>query len=1060
VSRYRPVDPRADFPALEHEILEFWEKRDVFRASLEARRGRPEWVFYDGPPTANNRPHIGHVEARTFKDLYPRFRTMAGYLVNRKAGWDCHGLPVEVEVEKAIGTRSKRDIEEFGVAEFVRLCRESVQRYVEDWKRVSERMGFWVDMDDAYWTMDREYVESVWWALKTLHERGLLFEDDKSVAYCPRCGTGLSDHEVSQGYATVEDPSIFVKLPITESPNNPKLVSTKSSLVVWTTTPWTLLANLAVAVDPNEAYVRAEVDGESLVVAKSSLAALGEHAVTSDSMNGATLVGARYEPPYPNIDRDTHRVVGADFVSMEEGTGLVHIAPGFGPDDLALGRREGWPAYHTLDDSGRFTDRTEVEFVRGLFVKDADPRIIEDLRARGLLLRDELYEHTYPLCWRCSTPLLYMARRSWYVRTTAKKDRLLEVNDGVNWYPEHIKRGRYGDWLQNNVDWALSRERYWGTPLPLWRCGNGHVTAVGSLSELSNLSGQDVSGIDPHRPAIDEVTLPCPQCREDARRVPEVIDAWFDSGAMPFAQWGYHPELGRGGQEFERRFPADFIAEGIDQTRGWFYSLMAEGVLLFDGPAYCNVVCHGLVLDAEGRKMSKRLGNVMEPEDSFERFGADAVRWFMVVSGSPWADRRASFEIIGDVVRQFLLTLWNVYAFFVTYANADGIDAGTLAVPRADRPVLDRWILSRLHRTVRDAREGLDGYDATGAGRRIAALVDDVSNWYVRRARRRFWDPADAGGGTDDKHSAYATLHECLTVVARLLAPFTPFVSEAVWRNLAAADAGTPESVHLADYPDADAAAIDDGLEEAMRAVREVASLGRTVRNDARIRVRQPLARAVVHVAADREAVAPLLDLAAQELNVREVAFAGSAEELAGWRARPNFRSLGPRLGSRVQEVAKALAEDDGAVAARLARGETATVIAGHEEIAIGPDDVELSQETETGWGVASEGGATVALDLEVTPELRREGLARELVRAAQEARKAAGLEVSDRIELAVDAAGETARALEEHREWVAGEVLATRLEAGPAEDWTDARRDRATIDGAEVGLVLRRVPT
>jgi isoleucyl-tRNA synthetase len=1054
VSRYRPVDPRADFPAMERDILAFWKDRDVFRESMRARRGRPEWVFYDGPPTANNRPHIGHVEARTFKDLYPRFRTMTGHLVTRKAGWDCHGLPVEVEVEKTIGTRSKRDIEEFGVAEFVRLCRESVKRYVEDWKRVSERMGFWIDMDDAYWTMNPEYVESVWWALKTLFEQGLLFEDDKSVAYCPRCGTGLSDHEVALGYATVKDPSVFVKLPVTEAPDG---TLEGAGLVVWTTTPWTLLANLGVAVAPEESYAVAEMDGERLVVAERLVErVLGEGARPTAVVPGSALVGARYDPPYPNIDGDTHRVVAADFVSMDEGTGLVHIAPGFGPDDLALGRREGWPAYHTLDDAGHFTGKTEAEFVRGLFVKEADPRIIDDLRERGRLLREDLYEHTYPLCWRCSTPLLYIARSSWYVRTTARKDRLLEVNDGVNWYPGHIKHGRYGDWLENNVDWALSRERYWGTPLPLWRCLDRHVTPVGSLRELSELSGRDVASIDPHRPVIDGVTIPCPRCGLEARRVPEVIDAWFDSGAMPFAQWGYHPGLDRGGEEFDRRFPAHFIAEGIDQTRGWFYSMMAEGVLLFDRSAYRNVVCHGLVLDAEGRKMSKRLGNVIEPEEAFEQFGADAVRWFMVVSGSPWADRRASFEIVGDVVRQFLLTLWNVYAFFVTYANADGVDAAKLRMPLEDRPVLDRWILSRLHRTVRDVRRGLEDYDATGAGRRIAGLVDDLSNWYVRRARRRFWDPAGTGGRSGDKDAAYATLHECLTTVSRLLAPFTPFVSEALWRNLAAVDG--PESVHLADYPDADPVAIDDSLEEAMRAVREIASLGRTARNGARIKVRQPLARAVVHVTADHDAVAPLLDLAAEELNVREVAFAESAEQLAGWRARPNFRALGPRLGARVQEVARALAEDDGVIASRLLGGETVTlIIADGDEVSLGPEDVDLSQRTETGWGVAAEGGVTVALDLDVTPELRREGVARDLVRAVQEARKAAGLDVSDRIELAVDSSGETALALEEHRDWVASEVLATRIEDGPGEGWTDAYRAGPTIDGTTVGLALRR---
>jgi isoleucyl-tRNA synthetase len=1056
---YEPVDPRADFPALERDILAFWRDRDVFRRSLEARRGRPEWVFYDGPPTANNRPHIGHVEARTFKDLYPRFRTMTGHYVYRKAGWDCHGLPVEVEVEKTIGTRSKRDIEEFGVAEFVRLCRGSVQRYVEDWKRVSERMGFWIDMDDAYWTMNPEYVESVWWALKTLFQEDLLYEDDKSVAYCPRCGTALSDAEVAMGYTTVEDPSVYVTLPIVESPSRPDLIG--SSLVIWTTTPWTLIANLGVAVAPDETYVRAEVDGATLIVAERGLHVLGEAAVAGDRLPGASLVGIRYEPPYENLDGNTHRVAGADFVSMDEGTGLVHIAPGFGPDDLALGRREGWPAYRPLDDDGRFTDETDVAFVQGSFVKDADPRIIEDLRARGRLLRSETYEHTYPLCWRCSTPLLYMARSSWYVRTTARKARLLEVNEEVSWHPDHIKHGRYGDWLQNNVDWALSRERYWGTPLPLWRCGQGHVTAVGSLRELSELAGRDVSGIDPHRPAIDEVEIRCPTCGGPARRVPEVIDAWFDSGAMPFAQWGFHPELERGTEEFERRFPADFIAEGIDQTRGWFYSMMAEGVLLFDRTAYRNVVCHGLVLDAEGRKMSKRLGNVIEPEQAFDRFGADAVRWFMVVSGSPWTDRRGSFEIIEELVRQFLLKLWNVYSFFVTYANADGIDAGSLRVPVEERPPLDRWILSRLHRTVADVRQDLESFDATGAGRRLAALVDDLSNWYVRRARRRFWDPA-GGGARGGKEAAHATLHECLTTLALLLAPFTPFISEALWRNLAAGRDGAPDSVHLADFPQPAGAAIDEPLERAMESVRRIASLGRTVRNETGVKVRQPLGRAVVHVTGDRDALAGLLDLAADELNVREIRFAESAEELAGWRARPNFRALGPRLGPRVREVARALEEDDGTLAAELARGRTVEVPVDGDHLEIGPGEVELSQETELGWGRAADAAVTVALDLAVTPDLRREGLARDVIRAVQDARKEAGLDISDRIELVVDADGEPGRAVEEHREWIAGEVLATSLRGGPPpeqNEWSDAHRRRVTIDGSSVEVALRRAP-
>jgi isoleucyl-tRNA synthetase len=1054
MATYRPVDPRVSFPDLERAILEFWQQADVFRASLAAREGAPEWVFYEGPPTANGKPGIHHAESRTFKDLYPRYLTMCGHFVLRRAGWDCHGLPVELEVEREIGTRTKRDIEEFGIAEFNRRCRESVTRYVDDWERLTERLGFWIDMDAAYRTMDAEYIESVWWSLKHLYGEGLLFEADKSVAYCPRCGTALSDHEVAMGYTRVRDPSVFVRLPITESPRDPSLVG--ASLLIWTTTPWTLVANLGVAVGPDEAYVRADVDGTSLVLAERLVGpVLGEDAVVGARMDGRTLDGVRYRAPYPNLEGNVHRVVTGDFVSMDEGTGLVHIAPGFGPDDLEVGRREGWPVFRPVDDAGRFTDQAPA-FVRGRPVKEADPDITADLERRGLLLRAEEYEHTYPLCWRCDTPLLYMARTSWYIRTTARKDRLLEINESVNWYPSHIKHGRYGDWLENNVDWALSRERYWGTPLPLWRCPERHVTAVGSLAELSELAGRDVGDVDPHRPDIDEVTMPCPQCGKEARRVPEVIDTWYDSGAMSFAQWGYHPDLGRGREPFERRYPADFICEGIDQTRGWFYSMMAEGTLLFDETSYRNCVVLGLLLDGPGRKMSKRLGNVIDPSDVLERQGADALRWFLITGGNPWSARRVSMDGFDEVVRRFLLTLWNVYAFYVTYANADRVDPSAVEAPPGERPVLDRWIRSRLHGTVRTVREGMDGYDATGAGRRIERFVEDLSNWYVRRARRRFWDPAGTAA-SGDKASAYLTLHESLTTLARLLAPFTPFVAEEIWRNLAAGRHGARDSVHLEDYPEVDGSAIDEGLDAAMETAREVASLGRTVRNEARVKVRQPLARAVVHLPGDPADLQPLLGLVAEELNVREVVFSESAEELAGWRARPDFRALGPRLGSRVKDVAAALEADDGTTASALARGERVAVSAGGEEVELGPEDVELSKQTGSGWGVASEGGLTLALDLEVSPELRSEGLARDLVRLIQDARKAAGLEVTDRIEVAIRAEGEAAEAARTHERWIAGEVLATRILHGEHEEWRDAPRSRGMVDGDPVEVALRR---
>ncbi|MEO8477054.1 MAG: isoleucine--tRNA ligase [Actinomycetota bacterium] len=1047
MTAFEPVDPKVSFPELERGIMRFWKEADVFQRSLDQRRDAPLWVFYEGPPTANGKPGVHHVEPRTFKDVYPRYKTMTGHLVPRKGGWDCHGLPVELEVEKEIGTTGKRDIEAFGIAAFNDRCRESVKRYVGEFERLTERIGYWVDLDDAYWTMNTEYIESVWWSLKSLFERGLLAEADKVTAYCPRCGTALSDAEVALGYRTVEDPSVFLRLPIIEA-GDPTLIG--AALLVWTTTPWTLPSNTGAAVDVGASYAVRERDGERLIVAE-PLAdrVLGDDWLPFGSVPGASLIGIHYEPPYPNVE-GAHRVVGGDFVSMDDGTGIVHLAPAFGPEDLAIGRAQGWPVHKPVGDDGRFTDLAP-EFVRGLFVKDADPKIVEDLRTRGVLLRSESYEHSYPFCWRCSTPLLYYARTSWYVRTTEVKDRLLEVNDAVGWYPEHIKEGRYGNWLENNVDWALSRERYWGTPLPIWRCGNGHLTAVGSLRELGERAGRDVANVDPHRPAIDEVSFPCPGCGDESRRVPEVIDTWYDSGAMPFAQWGYHPDLGRGIDEFARHFPADFISEAIDQTRGWFYTLMAEGVLHFDSTAYRNVVCLGHIMAADGRKMSKSLGNMFDPWEALDRQGADALRWFMVTSGSPWASRRIGHEALDEVVRQFLLTLWNVYVFFVTYANAEEFDTGLPGPEPAERPSLDRWILSQLHATIAAARVGLDGYDATGAGRAIQAFVGDLSNWYVRRSRRRFWNPA--GAHDTDTGSAFRTLYECLVAVATLLAPFTPFVAETLWRNLAAGRSGAPDSVHLADYPEPDPALRAPALDEAMAAARSIVGLGRTIRVETKTKVRQPLSEAVVHYAGDQTALAALLDLVADELNVKEVLFAESAEEFGRWHAKPNFKVLGPRLGPRVKEVARILGRDDGMIAGALARGEAATVTLDGEALTLAPGDVDLSQEVKAGWGVASEGGLTVALDLELSDDLRHEGIARELVRLVQDARKAAGLEVGDRIQLGIQSGPAIAEAMARHRDYIVGETLAVDLLTGEVE----GSRHDASIDGDPVSVSLRK---
>jgi isoleucyl-tRNA synthetase len=1047
---FQPVDQKVDFPALEEEVLERWKASGVFARSLAAREGAPEWFFYEGPPTANGRPGIHHVEPRTFKDVYPRYKTMTGHLVRRKGGWDCHGLPVELEVEKEIGTTGKRDIEAFGVAEFNRLCRASVQRYVGDFERLTERIGFWIDMSDAYWTMSTEYIESVWWSLKSLHQRGLLVEDHKVTAYCPRCGTALSDAEVAQGYEQVEDPSIFVRFPIVEAAD-PSLVG--ASLLVWTTTPWTLPSNTGAAVAPNASYTVAGHSGSEVIVATSLLEAVpGVTLDPSRELIGSELVGVRYDPPYPNVE-GAHEVVAADFVSMEDGTGIVHLAPAFGPEDLAIGRAKGWPVWKPVGDDGRFNDDAPP-FVRDVFVKDADPQIVDDLHSRGLVVSSGTHQHAYPFCWRCSTPLLYYARTSWYAKTTAVKDRLLEVNGGVNWYPEHIRDGRYGDWLRNNVDWALSRERYWGTPLPIWRCPQGHQTAVGSLKELGELAGRDLSGLDPHKPYIDEVVFGCPECAERAERVPEVIDTWYDSGAMPFAQWSYHPELGRGLADFRRSFPADFISEAIDQTRGWFYTLMAEGVLHFDETAYRNVVCLGHIVAEDGRKMSKSLGNIFDPWDALERQGADALRWFMLTNGSPWESRRIGHEILDEVVRQLLLPLWNLYGFFVTYANASGFDPTSDEAPAlAERPVMDRWIGSRLASTIAEARQRLDSYDATHAGRLIQRFIDDLSSWYVRRSRRRFWNPSGTGGS--DSAAAFATLWDCLVTTATLLAPFTPFISEVIWQNMASGRGGRPDSVHLTDYPPPRPDELDADLEESMETTRLVVELGRRVRVETRTRTRQPLAEAVVHLSGHRGDVSGMADLIAEDLNVKSVRFEEGAHSLGSWRAKPDFKVLGPRLGSKVKALAASLDADDGSVAAELARGERVELDLDGESIELGPGEVELSQQVREGWGIASEGGITVALELAITPELRLEGISRELIRVVQDARKEAGLDVSDRIALGIVTSGEVGESIAIHRDLIAAETLAVELVAEPVTEPT--HQVETDLEGTGVAVSLRR---
>ncbi|HEX5596642.1 MAG TPA: isoleucine--tRNA ligase [Micromonosporaceae bacterium] len=1023
---YRSVPTQVELPALDHEILHFWHANSVFARSLEQSQGRPEWVFYEGPPTANGMPGAHHIEARVFKDIFPRYKTMKGFHVARKAGWDCHGLPVELAVERELGFSGKQDIEKFGIAEFNARCRESVTRHTDAFAELTDRMGYWVDMDDAYRTMDPEYIESVWWSLKQIFDKGLLVEDFRVAPWCPRDETGLSDHELAQGYETVVDPSVYVRFPLTSGP-----LAGRASLLVWTTTPWTLPSNVAVAVHPDVRYVVAADGNEQLVVAEPLLAsALGDGwDLTGESFGGTELERWTYRPPFELVEvPDAHIVILASYVTTDSGTGLVHQAPAFGADDLANSRVYGLPMVNPVQSNGRF--EPDLPLIGGLFFKEADRPLVEDLTARGLLFKHVPYEHSYPHCWRCHTALIYYAQPSWYIRTTAIRDELLRENERTTWHPATVKYGRYGDWLNNNVDWALSRRRYWGTPLPIWRCANEHLTCVGSLAELSELTGANLTGLDPHRPFIDEVTFAC-HCGATAHRVPEVIDAWYDSGAMPFAQFGYPY---RNADLFAKRYPAQFISEAIDQTRGWFYTLMAVGTLVFDRSSYETVVCLGHILAEDGRKMSKHLGNILEPIPLLDRHGADAVRWFMAAVGSPWSARRVGHTALQEVVRKILLTYWNTVAFQALYGRTAGWSPSAADPAPADRLVLDRWLLSELNTLVQRVDAAMAEFDTHQAGRLLATFIDDLSNWYVRRSRRRFWrgDPA-----------ALATLHETLATLTLLLAPVTPFIAERVWQDLIVPVTPTAaQSVHLAAYPVADESLIDPALSGQMALARRLVELGRAARADSGMKIRQPLSRALASAAGFAELPPEMLAEIAAELNVGSVAAVGGAGgSLVETTAKANFRTLGKRFGKTVQQVAAAIAAADAAALKdSLRQTGSATVLVGGEPVTLGPDEVIVVEKPRAGWAVATDAGATVALDLHLTPELRRAGLAREAIRQIQEARKTSGLEVTDRIELRYrPSRQETALALAEHRGLVAEEVLAADyVEGDPS--WADAQ--------------------
>jgi isoleucyl-tRNA synthetase len=1024
---FKPVKSKLNVNEMELSVLNFWKEEEIFQKSLMNRVGKPEYVFYEGPPTANGKPGVHHVLARAFKDIFPRYKTMQGFHVSRRGGWDTHGLPVEIEVEKKLGFTNKQQIEEYGIAEFNHLCKESAFTYIQEWEKMTERIGYWVDFDSAYITFKNSYIESVWWILKNFWEKDLLFQGFKVVPYCPRCGTPLSDHEVSLGYKETKDPSIFVRMPLEEEPG--------TSLLVWTTTPWTLPGNVAIAVHPDIDYAVIErevkngvVEGkEKLILAKSLIGKVfGEEAVEIVKViKGKQLKGKKYQPLYTFLppDRPAYRVVLANFVTVEDGSGLVHIAPAFGEDDMNIGLAEDLPVIMTVAPDGSFI--SEVRPWAGRFVKDADPFIIEDLKNRGLLLKSELYTHTYPFCWRCTTPLLYYARPTWYIRTSKLKEDLVNLNQEINWYPEHIKDGRFGNWLENNVDWALGRERYWGTPLPVWQCKEcGEQTCIGSVAELAERTGRDLTGLDLHRPHVDEIEFPCEKCGQLMKRVPELIDVWFDSGSMPVAQWHYPYE---NEEKFKEQFPADYICEAVDQTRGWFYSLHAISTLLFGQPSFKNVICLGLILDGDGQKMSKSKGNVVDPWEVLDSQGADAMRWYLYTASPPGQERRFSRDLVSEVLRNFTLTLWNTYSFFVTYANLDRWTPNDGKTPQYSK--LDLWLLADLHSLVRDVTHALETYDVLGATRPIEKFIDNLSNWYLRRSRRRFWKSES----DDDKYAAYATLFEALVTVSKLLAPTMPFLAEEIYSNLVrSVEPDAPISVHTSDWPSHNEGLINQGLIEEMDLVMKLVSLGHAARNQSGIKVRQPLREVAFTTSnpTEREVVNAYADLLCDELNVKSVRVLSAASEATAYELVPLPKQLGQKYQSEFPKVRKEILDLDPDIhAISLLEGKPINVEVDGSILEILPDEVEVRMQAKEGFVVASDGGYLAALVTDISPELRDEGLARELVRRIQDSRKHSGFDIADRINIFYTASNGLEKAIETHREYIMMETLSVKME-------------------------------
>jgi isoleucyl-tRNA synthetase len=1047
----------------EERTLAFWKEADIFRRSLEHRKDAPRFVFYEGPPTANGRPGIHHVLGRTIKDLVCRYQAMKGHLVERKSGWDTHGLPVELEVEKKLGIQGKEQIEAYGLEKFNQMCKESVFTYKDEWERMTDRIAFWLDLEHPYVTLENDYIESVWWVLRKFWDQGLVYEGFKILPYCPRCETPLSSHEVSQGYNEVEDPSVFVKFETVDEPG--------VFLLAWTTTPWTLISNVALAVSPDETYVRVRLKprlnkdgtpksdtghqaGETLILAKARLeqSLYGPYEILEE-FPGRTLHEKRYKPLFGYFANEpaAFRVLTADFVSMDDGTGIVHSAPAFGEDDYRMGKIYGLPTVRPVNRRGEFTE--EITDYAGTFVKKADPAIIENLKARGSLYAAGTMTHSYPFCWRCDTPLIYYARDSWYLKTTAFRDVMVEVNNGIKWFPPEAGEKRFGDWLRNNIDWAISRDRYWGTPLPIWRCAAcGTTDMIGGRPDLKARGAVFPDDLDLHRPYIDRITFPCRKCGETATRVPEVIDVWFDSGAMPFAQWHYPFENEK---HFEAMFPADFISEGIDQSRGWFYSLLAISVAVTRKAPYRSVVVNDLVLDAQGQKMSKHKGNTVNPWELLESEGADAVRWYLMVNSPPWLPTRFSKEGVTEVARKFFGTLRNVASFFAVYANVDGWAPGVAPpVAASDRPLIDRWLLSRLEGLIETVDRQLALYDVTRAARAIQDFVlDELSNWYVRRNRRRFWK----GGTGPDKEAAYATLYTTLKTLAGLVAPVAPFVSEEIHQKIVRpAEPDGPISIHMTDFPVLGAHRRDPALEEAMAAAMEIVEAGRAARNAASLKVRQPLAALLVAgggEAASR-AVETLDEIIADELNVRQVRVEEGGR-LFQIELKPHFKTMGPAFGRDVNQVAGVIRSLHDEAKSRLASGHGVAANVDGREITVLPEHVEVVRHPRTGLSVVEQGGLVVALETALTPELMAEGQVRELVHRLQSLRKEQGLAVTDRIHVEYCASPNLEKAVEAHKDLIMAETLARSLlkvagTSAPMTDWD--------LDGENFQVSIRPV--